>query len=112
MVSEDPETYDTHANVIGGWPTLVDKVLEQTHNLDYDPENFSKNLHVQIEKDVTTLLTASAKDSQKPQGHKLGKGGQLPKMPGASAEHISFGIKAPISMTLVPWFAHVVPHFR
>ena len=28
MVSEDPETYDIHADIIGGWPNVVTPVLE------------------------------------------------------------------------------------
>lgn len=28
MVSEDPETYDIHGDIIGGWPTVVTPVLE------------------------------------------------------------------------------------
>lgn len=28
MVSEDPETYDIHADLVGGWPPLVIPVLE------------------------------------------------------------------------------------
>jgi hypothetical protein len=28
MVSEDPETYDIHADIVGGWPNVVTPVLE------------------------------------------------------------------------------------
>jgi spermidine synthase len=28
IVSEDPETYDIHADLVGGWPPLVQPVLE------------------------------------------------------------------------------------
>lgn len=28
MVSEDPETYDIHADLVGGWPRIVEPVLE------------------------------------------------------------------------------------
>jgi hypothetical protein len=27
MVSEDPETYDIHADIVGGWPNVVLPVL-------------------------------------------------------------------------------------
>ena len=27
MVSEDPETYDIHADIVGGWPNVVEPVL-------------------------------------------------------------------------------------
>ena len=30
MVSEDPETYDIHADLVGGWPRIVTPVLEVT----------------------------------------------------------------------------------
>ena len=28
MVSEDPETYDIHGDIVGGWPHVVTPVLE------------------------------------------------------------------------------------
>ena len=28
IVSEDPETYDIHADLVGGWPAVVTPVLE------------------------------------------------------------------------------------
>jgi hypothetical protein len=27
MVSEDPETYDIHGDLMGGWPTVVNPVI-------------------------------------------------------------------------------------
>ena len=27
MVSEDPETYDIHGDIVGGWPNVVTPVL-------------------------------------------------------------------------------------
>lgn len=42
----------------------------------------------------------------------LAKGGALKKPVGASASLISFGFKAPVAMTLSPWFAHLIPHFK
>ncbi len=28
MVSEDPETYDIHGDLMGGWPPVVNPVIE------------------------------------------------------------------------------------
>jgi hypothetical protein len=28
MVSEDPETYDIHADIVGGWPPVVNPVIQ------------------------------------------------------------------------------------
>jgi hypothetical protein len=32
MVSEDPETYDIHADIVGGWPPVVNPVIEVSDN--------------------------------------------------------------------------------
>ena len=32
IVSEDPETYDIHADLFGGWPKVVEPVLQVESN--------------------------------------------------------------------------------
>ena len=38
--------------------------------------------------------------------------GALPKPQGTSSSHVKYAFKAPVAMTLVPWFAHLEPHFK
>ena len=37
MVSEDPETYDIHGDLMGGWPTVVKPVVATMRTLNYIP---------------------------------------------------------------------------
>lgn len=45
MVSEDPETYDIHADIIGGWPPIVKPVISATKSLLYDPTSLRYTPH-------------------------------------------------------------------
>jgi len=38
--------------------------------------------------------------------------GALPKPQGTSSSHVKYAFKAPVAMTLIPWFAHLEPHFK
>ena len=75
MVSEDPETYDIHADIVGGWPKIVSPVLQHTHSLDYNPNQFPNDLHEKIESSIKSLLNIAEQDSVKPQSFQLAKGG-------------------------------------
>lgn len=112
MVSEDPETYDIHADSVGGWPQVVRPVVAQARSLNYDPDTFPGALHDRIDGMVRKLVDKARSDSVKPTSHKLAVGGALPKKKNSICSRIEFGFKAPVAMTLAPWFAHVVPHFR
>eukprot|EP01036_Dinobryon_divergens_P026983 gene26983-35688_t len=112
MVSEDPETYDIHADLVGGWPPIVSPVLSVTHSLNYDPERLPDAVKKFMSRSLRSLLDRARADSVKPQSNILAVGGALRKPSGTSAARIEFGFKAPVAMTLTPWWAHLLPQFQ
>ena len=74
MVSEDPETFDIHADAVGGWPTIVTPLLQQTKSLFYDPTQLPRTLQSKMEGYLTTLLEIANSDSKKSTSYVLAKG--------------------------------------
>jgi hypothetical protein len=98
MVSEDPETYDIHADSVGGWPTVVRPVVAHAHTLNYDPQNFPEPLHSKMDLMVQKLVNKARDDSIKPTSYKLAVGGALPKSKNSFSSHIEFGFKVYIKL--------------
>jgi len=112
MVSEDPETYDIHADSVKGWPTVVAPVVASTKRLDYDPHTLPRDLQVRTERSVRRILDQALQDSSKPTSYKLAVGGALQRPAHTSAAGVQYGFKAPVAMTLAPCFADLSPHFK
>ena len=115
MVSEDPETFDIHGDRMGGWPVVVKPVLRLTRKLNYSPEEISTTqpaLHQRLTAALSGLLQQAEADSHKPTSYKLAKGGALPLPAEVGTRGVKFGFKAPVAMALVPYWAHLVPHFK
>ena len=115
MVSEDPETFDIHGDRMGGWPVVVKPVLRLARKLNYDPAEIATTqpaLHHRLTAALSGLLQQAEADSHKPTSYKLAKGGALPRPSSVGASGVKFGFKAPVAMTLVPYWAHLVPHFK
>jgi len=112
MVSEDPETYDIHADLVKGWPEVVNPVISATRSLNYDPKKLINALQDRSRKNIGAILNQVDKDSVKPQSFKLAVGGVLPHPSDATTEGVKYGFKAPVAMTLAPWFAELSPHFK
>lgn len=117
MVSEDPETYDIHADIVGGWPKLVRPVVQQMRRLDYDPEAYSTTNPKEYKKTsdaLQRLLGQVDRDSSKPTSYRLAVGGVLPKPKdgNVTARNVKYGFKAPVSMTLLPYWVHALPHTK
>ena len=112
MVSEDPETYDIHADVVGGWPKIVDPVIAETHGLMYDPNTLNKKLRDQTNDRILKVLDRAKADSKKPESKVLARGGKLNGPEGVRASGVSFGIKAPVAMVMVPWWRHMSSNFK
>ena len=74
MVSEDPETFDIHADAVGGWPTIVTPIIQQTKSLFYDPTQLPRVLQSKMEGYLTTLLEFANSDSRKTTSYILAKG--------------------------------------
>ena len=112
MVSEDPETYDIHADAVGGWPPVVGPIIEQTKTLAYDPSMLPQPLQAKMKDALGKLLEIAEGDSVKPTSYVLAKGGALPRPKGISVSRIKYGFKAPVAMALAPYWAYMLPHFR
>jgi len=112
MISEDPGTYDIHAISVGGWPRLVTPIIQFTKSLNYDPKEFPIDFHNAMESNINKLIQKAEIDSNKPTSYVLRYAGVLPVPDGVNASKVVYGFKAPIAMTLAPWFAHVIPHFK
>ena len=112
MVSEDPETYDIHADSVLGWPTIVNPILEATRSLNYEMSTLPQALQQNIKNQLNLLINKATEDSTKPASYKLAVGGALPRPANTDATKIKYGFKAPVSMTLAPLWADVLPHFR
>lgn len=109
MVSEDPETYDIHADIVGGWPKIVSPVLSATHTVNFQPKELDMSLRNRMTRDIDRLLHRLHEDSSKPPSNKLAVGGVLPKPPHIQAKHVQYGFKAPVAMTLLPYWVHSLP---
>lgn len=112
MISEDPETYDIHADIVKGWPEVVAPVVSSTQSLDYTPSKLNSALQIKTKQAVGAILNQVAKDSLKPTSYKLAVGGVLPHPADVTTNSVLYGFKAPVAMTLAPWFAELSPHFK
>lgn len=110
FVSEDPETFDIHADVVGGWPAIVSPVLDHTHSVIYDPTAFPESLRNAITTKISNMLNKAKDDSTKPTSYKLAVGGALPLPTPFRACRVDYGFKAPVAMTVVPWISYLLPH--
>lgn len=111
IVSEDPETYDIHADLFGGWPKVVTPVLEAAGSIIYDTKDLPPQLQTSTETNLRRLLTQAERDSHKPESKRLAVGGALPTPPDVHASNVLYGFKAPVAMTLVPWWRKLNSHF-
>lgn len=78
----------------------------------YDPATFPRPLYASVSNNLERLVDQAEADSLKPQSFILAKGGALPKGTGLSASLVKYGFKAPVSMTLAPWWAALTSDFK
>ena len=113
MVSEDPATYDIHADIVGGWPPVVSPVLEHTRSVTYEIDNIPDPMRQNTKTMMEKIINLARSNSAKPQSHVLAVGGRLDTPPGlARAKGVALGIKAPVAMTLVPYWQSLLPNFK
>jgi hypothetical protein len=114
MVAEDGMQYDINAASVGGWPPVVVPVLQYTHSVHYDPNELPKELRektrASIQKIINDVRNYSTRSMISNRSQK--RGGLVPSKGGVQASEISYGFKAPVVMSLCPWFAEEIPHFR
>lgn len=110
IVSEDPETFDIHADLVGGWPPIVKPVLHDVKNLQYQMATLSPRTRTFMTSAIERLLAQVKADSTKPTSHRLAVGGRLPTPANVEAHKIAYGFKAPVAMTLLPLWTHFLPN--
>jgi hypothetical protein len=133
VVSDDSESFDFHAAGLfhhQGWPGLINAVMNVTHTADYEWEDLiqlSSQGHADnIRKEIRSLMRSvrskydlSKRIYRRKYEERLKKGevsehaspvlrklrpGNLPTLFPAWAHNISFVIKAPVSMLILPIF--------
>jgi hypothetical protein len=114
MVAEDGMQFDINAASVGGWPEVIVPVLQYTHSVNYHPEDLPRELREKTRVSIQTIIKevgyySTRKMVSTPQ---LKIGGLIPSIRGVQASKISYGFKAPVAMSLCPWFAEEIPHFR
>ncbi|CAM9637138.1 unnamed protein product [Choristocarpus tenellus] len=96
MVIEDGGTLDVHGAPYmakEGWPELVQPILEWSHGSNYETSDASMTLRSTTLMAVDRLFTKMKKSAQK-----------VHTLPEKTASYVSWGLKAPVSMILVPFF--------
>ena len=107
MVVEDTGTNDVHGGVMGGWPKVVKEVISETHSLDYEP---STDLSPSTYQSVKTAIL-KLDGELKGHSHRV-KVKKHRNQAAAEASKITYGFKAPVSMTLIPMFKEVLGKVR
>jgi hypothetical protein len=93
MVIDDMGTYDVHGQEMQsgkGWPEVVRPILQSVHTADYDYEELSYENRRFLDGEIGKMNAAHERKKRK-----------------GSAEYVDYGIKAPVSMLLVPAFHHI-----
>jgi hypothetical protein len=85
---------------------------QETKSISYDVTSIPDVLRTKTAGSLGRLLEQAERDSHKPQSYTLAVGGTLKTPPEIHAKRIKFGFKAPVAMTLAPWWAHLLPDFR
>lgn len=114
MVVDPSMQFDVDASTVGGWPNVVLPLINHTHTLNYDPNSLPHELYLSTQKLIMRILEEiknNSKTLMRSTKH-LKQSGILKTRSGTSSANISFGFKAPISMALLPWFAHEVLNLR
>ena len=62
--------------------------------------------------EIRKLLNLVDSDSRKPESHILAVGGSLPKPSNITAKSVKYGFKAPVAMTLAPYWENILTDFK
>ena len=112
IISEDPRTYDIHADIAGGWPTFAHPLLKSTKSLIYTPTNLSSSVKETVETALSKILTQAKNDQHLPQSFRLGVGGKLTNLMNHSASNVEYAFNAPVSLLFVPILHDLLPSFK
>merc|ERR1712023_217155 len=98
MVVDDLCTNDIHGDCIGGWPPLVNKAMSVKHTVDVNTKKFDPARKQELLQSLEKLLNNTVNDI-----HKIEM-----KRAHSRPNCIKYGFKAPVSMTLTPWWHDVL----
>ncbi|GMI52254.1 hypothetical protein TeGR_g736, partial [Tetraparma gracilis] len=106
MVIDDTGNYDVHGReMVGGkgWPDVVRPVLDEVHNADYEFGSLSDGTKAFVRAELGKMNAAHE--------GKMNFAYERKKQPSA-AGGVDYGIKAPVSMLLVPGFREIWGQMR
>lgn len=63
-------------------------------------------------REIRKLLDLVESDSRKSESHILAVGGSLPKPSNITAKSVKYGFKAPVAMTLAPYWEYILTDFK
>lgn len=114
MISDDTKTYDIHASIVEGWPSIVKPILQETHTINYSISSLSSHVQTNIIQSVNKILLQTEQNSQRSSSYNKKMSISALKLSRSSikAKEIKYGFKAPVSMTLLPIWTEVIPHMR
>ena len=87
-------------------------LFQHTKSISYNPEKLPEKIRTSISGLLQKLLNLVESDSRKSESYELAKGGSLPKPLKATAKAIKYGFKAPVAMTLGPYWAYLLKDFK
>ena len=86
--------------------------FQHTKNISYDPEKLPEKIRTSVSGLLKKLLNLVETDSLKPESRTLATGGSLPKPLNVTAKAVKYGFKAPVAMTLGPYWAYLLKDFK
>lgn len=87
-------------------------ILRVTHSIDYEAESLPSVLLRRSQSAAVMILDKAREDAAKPPSYLLARGGALSKPDSIFASNIEFALKAPISMTVIPLLASIIPRMK
>ena len=79
------------------------------HTLNYNPTDLPFNIQKSVSSWLHQIVNKVNHDLNKVASSKTAGGGTLRTPPGSRASRVKVGFKAPVSMTLLPYFVHLYP---
>ena len=85
---------------------------QETRSISYNPAKLPENIRTSVSGLLQKLLNLVESDSRKSESHILAKGGSLPKPSNVTAKTVKYGFKAPVAMTLGPYWSYLLNDFK
>ena len=85
---------------------------QHTKSISYDPKKLPVKIRTTVSGLLEKLLNLVDSDSRKIESDVLAVGGCLPKPLNVTAKSIKYGFKAPVAMTLGPYWAYLLKDFK